>query len=290
MLFFLYLLMRCIAVLLLLMFTSHLASAQTSNSDETNDIDEILDEFFVVDTLAVLQAYDDLKSGFLYASISYDDQAYFSGRDFDIDQYGLTPSLTYLNSMSIYLFAGGSYYSVLDPAWDMFVLGAGRFWSIGKQKKWSISAGYTHSFIDDNSEELNKHRLSSSVSLKEQPFQLSIAGGLLFGADPSYYLSASASFDVSIAQINTIELSFEPSFYMLFSQQSIVEQLSFFRSAESTVFDRINSQLELPLVFDNDSIDFAFSYTLNFPNNIFVDEDLSSSGFFSLSLGWLIPL
>ena len=77
---------------------------------------------------------------------------------------------------------------------------------------------------------------------------------------------------------------------MLFSQQSIVEQVSFFRSAESTVFDRINSQLELPLVFDNDSIDFAFSYTLNFPNNIFADEDLSSSGFFSLSLGWLIPL
>lgn len=272
------------------MFTSHLALAQTSNSEETNDIDEILDEFFVVDTTAVLQAYDDLKSGFLYASISYDDQAYFSGRDFDIDQYGLTPSLTYLNSMSIYLFAGGSYYSALDPAWDMFVLGAGRFWSIGKQKNWSVSAGYTHSFIDENSEELNKHRLSSSVSLKEQPFQLSIAGGLLFGADPSYYLSASASFDVSIAQFNTIELTFEPSFYMLFSQQSIVEQVSFFRSVEATVFDRINSQLELPLVFDNDSVDLTLSYTLNFPNNIFADEDLSSSGFFSLSLGLLIPL
>ena len=282
--------MRYIAVLLLLMFTSHLAVAQTSNSEETNDIDEILDEFFVVDTVAVLQAYNDLKSGFLYASISYDDQAYFSGRDFDIDQYGLTPSLTYLNSMSIYLFAGGSYYSALDPAWDMFVLGAGRFWSIGKQKKWSVSAGYTHSFIDDNSEELNKHRLSSSVSLKEQPFQLSIAGGLLFGAAPSYYLSASASFDFSIVQINNIELTFEPSFYMLFSQQNIVEQVSFFRSVESTVFDRINSQLELPLVFDNDRVDLTLSYTLNFPNNIFADEDLSSSGFFSLSLGWLISL
>lgn len=282
--------MRYILLFLLLMFTSHLALAQTSTTDETNEIDAILDEFFVVDTLAVLQAYDDLKSGFLYASISYDDQAYFSGRDFDIDQYGLTPSLTYLNSKSIYLFAGGSYYSALDPAWDMFVLGAGRFWSIGEQKKWSISAGFTHSFIDDNGEELNKHRLSSSVSLKEQPFQLSVAGGLLFGADTSYYLSASASFDVTITQINTIELTFEPSFYMLFSQQSIIEQLSFFRFAESTVFDRINSQLELPLVFDNDTIDLTLSYNLNFPNNIFADEDLSSSGFFSLSLGWLIPL
>ena len=77
---------------------------------------------------------------------------------------------------------------------------------------------------------------------------------------------------------------------MLFSQQNIIEQLSFFRFAESTVFDRINSQLELPLVFDNDTIDLTLSYTLNFPNNIFADEDLSSSGFFSLSLGWLIPL
>lgn len=282
--------MRYISIFYLLIFTSSLALAQTYSPNETNEIDTILDEFFVVDTLAVLQAYDDLKSGFLYASISYDDQAYFSGRDFNIDQYGITPSLTYLNSQSIYLFAGGSYYSALDPAWDMIVLGVGRFWSIGKQKKWSVSAGYTHSFIDDNGEELNKHRLSSTVSFKEQPFQLSIASGLLFGADPSYYLSASGSFDATIAQINNFELNFEPSFYMLFSQQSIVEQVSFFRFAESTVFDLINSQLELPLVFDNDNIDLTLSYTLNFPNNIFADENLSTSGFFSLSLGWLIPL
>lgn len=282
--------MRNISIVLLLIFTSYLALAQTSIADETNEIDAILNEFFVVDSLAVLQAYDDLKNGFLYASISYDDQAYFSGRDFDIDQYGITPSLTYLNSQSIYLFAGGSCYSALEPAWDMFVLGAGQFWWIGKQKKWIVSAGYTHSFIDENDEDLNKHRLSSSVSLKQQPFQISFAGGLLFGADPSYYFSASASFDTTIAQIDNVELRFEPSFYMLFSQQSIVEQVSFLRYAESTVFDRINSQLELPLVFDNDAIDLTLSYTLNFPNNIFLEENLSSSGFFTLSLGWLIPL
>ena len=290
MLFFLYLQMRYIPIFLLLIFTSHLALSQTSNAEETNEIDAILDEFFVVDTLAVLQAYDDLKSGFLYASISYDDQAYFSGRDFDVDQYGIAPSLTYLNSQSVYVFAGGSYYSALEPAWDMFVLGAGRFWSIGTQKKWTVSAGYTHAFINDNGEKLNKHRLSSIVSLKQQPFQLSLIGGLLFGADPSYYLYASASFDTTIAKIDNIELRFEPSFDMLFSQQSIVEQVSFFKFAESTVFDRINSQLELPLVFDNDNLDLTLSYTINFPNNIFTDEDLSSSGFFSLSLGWLIPL
>ena len=74
------------------------------------------------------------RAGFYTPPSAYDEQAYFSGRDFDIDQFGLAPSLTYLSSGGTYLFAGGSYYSELDPAWDLFALGAGQFWSLGTRK------------------------------------------------------------------------------------------------------------------------------------------------------------
>ena len=287
---FLSLPMRQFSFFVLLVCWSSISLAQTPESKESSDVDELLDELFVVDTLAVLQAYDDLKGGFLYASISYDEQAYFSGRDFDIDQFGLAPSLTYLSSGGTYLFAGGAYYSELDPAWDLFALGAGQFWSLGTKKQWSVSASYTHSFLGEDSEGLNTHRLSSSLSYKLDPLQFNLAGGYLFGADPSYYLSTSVSYDTTLAQIGTFELTFEPSLYLLFSQQNIIEQVSFFRFTESTVFDRINSQLELPLTLDNNTLDITLSYTRNFPNNLFEDEDLSSSGYFSISLGWLIPL
>ena len=158
--------MRHFSFFILLFCWSSLCHAQNPKSEEPSDIDELLDELFAVDTLAVLQAYDELKGGFLYASISLDEQAYFSGRDFDIDQFGLAPSLTYLSSGGTYLFAGGSYYSALDPAWDLFALGAGQFWSLGTEKQWSVSASYTHSFLGEDSEGLNTHRLSSSVSYK----------------------------------------------------------------------------------------------------------------------------
>lgn len=269
---------------------SSLSLAQNLESEEPSDIDQLLDELFVVDTLAVLQAYDDLKGGFLYASISYDDQAYFSGRDFDIDQFGLAPSLTYLTSGGTYLFAGGTYYNELDPAWDLFALGAGQFWSLGTKKQWSVSASYTHSFLGEDSEGLNTHRLSSSVSYKLDPLQLNVAGGYLFGDESSYYLSTSINYETTIAQIGAFELTFEPNLYLLFSQQNIVEQVSFFRFTESSVFDRVNSQLEMPLTLDNNTLDITLSYTRNFPNNLFEDEDLSSSGYVSISLGWLIPL
>ena len=289
MLFFLYLRMRHFSFFLLACWSS-LSLAQNLESEEPSDIDQLLDELIVVDTLAVLQAYDDLKGGFLYASISYDDQAYFSGRDFDIDQFGLAPSLTYLTSGGTYLFAGGTYYSELDPAWDLFALGAGQFWSLGTKKQWSVSASYTHSFLGEDSEGLNTHRLSSSVSYKLDPLQLNVAGGYLFGNEPSYYLSTSINYETTIAQIGAFELTFEPNLYLLFSQQNIVEQVSFFRFTESSVFDRVNSQLELPLTLDNNTLDITLSYTRNFPNNLFEDEDLSSSGYISISLGWLIPL
>ena len=287
---FLYLPMRHFSFFVLLVCWSSLSLAQTPESKESSNIDELLDELFVVDTLAVLQAYDELKGRFLYASISYDEQAYFSGRDFDIDQFGLAPSLTYLSSGGTYLFAGGAYYSELDPQWDLFALGAGQFWSLGTKKQWSVSASYTHSFLGDDSEELNTHRLSSSMSYKLDPLQLNVAGGYLFGAEPSYYLSTSVSYDATLAQIGTFELTFEPSLYLLFSQQNIIEQVSLFRFSESSVFDRVNSQFEIPLSIDNNTVDITLSYVLNFPNNIFEDEDLSSSGYFSISLGWLIPL
>ena len=287
---FLYLPMRHFSFFVLLVCWSSLSLAQTPESKESSNIDELLDELFVVDTLAVLQAYDELKGRFLYASISYDEQAYFSGRDFDIDQFGLAPSLTYLSSGGTYLFAGGAYYSELDPQWDLFALGAGQFWSLGTKKQWSVSASYTHSFLGDDSEELNSHRLSSSVSYKLDPLQLNVAGGYLFGAEPSYYLSTSVSYDATLAQIGTFELTFEPSLYLLFSQQNVIEQVSLFRFSESSVFDRVNSQFEIPLSIDNNAVDITLGYVLNFPNNIFEDEDLSASGYFSISLGWLIPL
>ena len=287
---FLSLPMRLFSFIILLVCWSSLSHAQNQESKELSGIDELLDELFVVDTLAVLQAYDDLKGGFLYASISFDEQAYFSGRDFDVDQFGLAPSLTYLSSGGTYLFAGGSFYSELDPVWDLFALGAGQFWSIGTEKQWSISASYTYSFLGEDSGGLNTHRLSSSVSYKLNPLQFNVAGGYLFGADPSYYLTSSVTYETTLAQIGDFELIFEPNLYLLFSQQNIIEQVSFFRFTESTVFDRINSQLELPFILDNNTLDITLSYTCNFPNNLFEDEDLSSSGYVSISLGWLIPL
>ena len=282
--------MRLFSFFILLVCWSSLSLAQNQESKELSGIDELLDELFVVDTLAVLQAYDELKGGFLYASISFDEQAYFSGRDFDIDQFGLAPSLTYLSSGGTYIFAGGSYYSELDPAWDLFALGAGQFWSLGTKKQWSVSASYTHSFLGEDSEGLNTHRLSSSVSYKLTPLQLNVAGGYIFGADPSYYLTTSITYETTLAQIGAFELTFEPNLYMLFSQQNITEQVSFSRITESTVFDRVNSQLEVPFTLNNNTLDITLSYTRNFPKNLFEDEDLSSSGYFSISLGWLIPL
>ena len=235
--------MRHFSFFTLLVCWSTLCLAQTQESEKPSDINELLDELFVVDTLAVLQAYEDIKGGFLYASISFDEQAYFSGRDFDIDQFGLTPSLTYLSNGGTYLFAGGSYYSELDPAWDLLALGAGQFWSLGTKKQWSISANYTHSFLGEDSEGLNTHRLSSSVSYKISPLQFNVAG-VTFGDEPNYYFSVSMNYETTLA-VGPFELLLNPICISCLPAKYI-EQVSFFRFTQSTAFDRVNSQLELP--------------------------------------------
>jgi len=59
---------------------------------------------------------------------------------------------------------------------------------------------------------------------------------------------------------------------------------------ENDVFDLINTQVNLPILFSTNSFDFEAGYNINFPNAIGDESNLKNTGFFSLSIGYLIDL
>ena len=87
--------------------------------------EEVLDDLFDLDSTDPEETFDSLKTDFLYFNVGFDEQAYFSGRDFGIEQYSVQPSLTYMRGNHLFFNLGSAYYSGLDPNWDIVSISAG---------------------------------------------------------------------------------------------------------------------------------------------------------------------
>ena len=75
-----------------------------------------------------------VKKDALYLNLGFDEQAYFSGRDFGLEQYNLQPSLTYIKGNHLFFNPGSAYHSGLIPQWDLVSLGVGYFTPLDKKK------------------------------------------------------------------------------------------------------------------------------------------------------------
>ena len=71
---------------------------------ETEDpqAENVLDELFALDSLAVNEILQGVKKDALYLNLGLDEQAYFSGRDFGLEQYSFQHSLTYIKGNHLF--------------------------------------------------------------------------------------------------------------------------------------------------------------------------------------------
>ena len=273
-------------IFVVFLFSASFVFSQTE--EEESELDNILDELFGLDSFDV----EAKKLSFLYASFSYSDKAYFAGRDFGVDQYGITSSLSYMSSNNFFLSIGSAYYSKLDPQWDLISLSTGYSKFIGKKKKLSLTGVFSRSFFLSNTSDLNPNRLSTSISLTEKNLKIRVSGGYLFGGSSTFYASADAAYRIKLIEDQKLTLDFRPGFNFLFSKQTISEEISVssFNSivAETDVFDLINTQFSFPFEADYGNWDFQFAYAINAPKAIGNETDINQNGFLSFSIGYLI--
>jgi hypothetical protein len=71
---------------------------------------------------------------------------------------------------------------------------------------------------------------------------------------------------------------------VFFGQQLGIEIVNF------NVFDLLNTQVSIPLSLSTNSWDFELGYHYNFPNLVLKESNISTSSFFSLSVGYLFDL
>lgn len=262
-----------------------------SQTEEENAIlDSVMDEFFSTDSLLV----DLSKTNYLYTNFSFDESVFFAGRDFDIKQFGFTPSISYMRGQNFFVSLGSAYFSELDPKWDFVSISSGYSLFLDQKEKLSLTGIYSRIFFADNTAELNPNRLSASLAFQKNSLRLRCATGYLFGGSTAFYTTLSSSYEISIFENKRWEMSFNPQLSFLMSEQTISEQIApgFFntQTVERDVFDLINTQISLPLQWDSGNWDFQLSYNINLPKALANESNLSPTGYFSFSIGYFSTL
>ncbi|MGB2165013.1 MAG: hypothetical protein ACPHYH_04145 [Flavobacteriaceae bacterium] len=270
-------------------FLAHLyIFSQTEEEDVI--LDSVMDEFFSTDSLLV----DLSKTNYLYTNFSFDESVFFAGRDFDIKQFGFTPSISYMRGQNFFVSLGSAYFSELDPKWDFVSISSGYSLFLDRKERLSLTGIYSRIFFADDTAQLNPNRLSAALAFRKNSFRLRCATGYLFGGSTAFYTSLTSSYDILIFETERWEMSFNPQLSFLMSEQTISEQIAsgFFttQTVDRNVFDLINTQIRIPLELDRGNWDFQLSYNINLPKALANESNLSPTGYFSFSIGYFSTL
>ncbi|HEY9169066.1 MAG TPA: hypothetical protein VIN72_06235 [Lutibacter sp.] len=289
--------MKKYIVLLLLLMSLTFTYSQEPTKEKK--LDDLIDELFMEDDI-INDLMASLKnSQFLYVSTTFNSDTYFSGRDIDIDQYNITPQITYAHSNGIFASLSGIYYSEFVPKWDVTTATLGFGKNIGKKKLFKYVVSYSKYFYANDINNIYTNSLNAGLGVrnKKRTFGTQLSGSFLFGEDQSFEIASRSFLDFNLLKTKKTSLKFKPQLNITAGKQTIelariVNQNGHLTTeyTKNDVFDLINTQINLPLLYSANSFDFEAGYNINFPNAIGDESNLKNTGFFNISIGYLIDL
>lgn len=277
---------------LILVATSFTLQAQEPQQDE---IDALLDDLFFNDDELMDDILNSLNpTTFLYTSLTYNSNTYFSGRDSGYDQYNLTPQISLFHRSGLSIGISGIYYDYFDPNWDFTSFSLNYFKRLSRDKNIYLNGGYTYFNYTDGSD-LYTNALDVGIGIKNKSLTLgtSLSANYLFGGESTYQIVSSTYARLTIFKNPEFSLRFVPQVNLLAAEQTIAtysptDDYTYIYTDHP--FSLVNTQIQLPLSFVSKHWNIDLGYILNFPK-AFPEENIeSTNGFFMLSAGYLINL
>lgn len=288
---------KVVRLLLVTIATSFYSYAQEPN--EEDQIDILLGELFFNEKEFIDDILESIETkDFIYTNVTYNSNTFFSGRDSGIDQFNLNPVLTYYHSSGFNISISGVYYEKFDPNWDYTNISLGYYNTIGTNKLFHYKLGYTKYFYKDGWDTFtNSLDISIGIRNKKRNLGSTLITSYLFGNDQSIQLVSNNYGKIPLIKHKNYSLKLRPQLNFIVAKQTIaLEQFndigneSTSEFVEYDIFNLLNTQINLPLTFTTKSWDIGLGYTLNFPFAVATEENLETTGFFNLSIGYLIDL
>jgi len=287
---------KVFGLLLFSMATSFCSYAQEENLE---NLDGLIDELFFNNQQFLDELIEnDFSFDFLYTSVSYNSNTYFSGRDSGTDQFNIIPQVSYYHSSGFNASISGIYYQNFDPSWDFTSVSLGYFKTIGKNKNILYNVGYTKYFYSDGYDVFtNSLDLGVGIRNKKRTLGTSIATSYLFGTEKSYQFVSSSFVNFTLKRTPNFALRLRPRVNFIVAKQNITIFKEEFiagiivpQTFNFDVFDLLNTQINIPLYLTTNSWDFEVGYNLNLPNALVNEKVLKTTGFLNLSVGYMFDL
>jgi hypothetical protein len=270
--------------------------------------EDSLSIFTLIDS--ILQYGDITVPDQLGIRIGYNSNVLSAGRTLGIENFGLSPGLSYYHHTGLYADVSGFWSKDFDPSYYLTVASIGY---IGSFSRWfSVMAGYDRYFYT-NSKDFYipfKNTLSVAPMFNIKPILFSINYSFYFGDDHVHRIMPNINLILVKRNLFKIErITLAPAAYMLLGNQNLIDiefvaprdaaegirNLVLYRSwykiveSERSVFGIMNYTFSLPLTISHRNWSFMFSYSYNIPKAL-PDEPLtiSESSYLSGSLMYFI--
>jgi hypothetical protein len=272
-----------------------------SYSQELTDkeTDDLIDGLFennktLEEVLASFSKYQ-----FLYLSLNYNSNTYFSGRDIGVNQYNMSPKISYLHHSGLSLNVSGIYYDKFDPKWDLTTVNFGYAKSLGKNNTFKYYTSYTRYFYNNGVSNSFENDLNVGVGIKNKKRTIGtqLSGSYLFGNDKAFQLASTSYFLFKLLKTQKYRLDFRPQFSVIAGDQTVELSRTYFKNGRlvtdyttEKLFGLINKQVSLPIQFGINSFDFELGYNINFPTAIGTETNLKNTSYFNFSAAYLFDL
>jgi len=311
------------------------SSAQKNNLDsllqETLASDSLFLEELAMDSLTLLDLIDSLiYADFRYSSLvvrlGYISNIINAGRDFGINQYGISGGFSYYHKTGIFADITGYWNSDTEPKYSPTIVSLGYMGNI--LPKWNVITSYEHNFYHTTDSQTDLYypltevlSLNTYYDVKVLSFGFDYA--YLFGKEMAHRLRPNIFATIRFPEVGFIdEISLFPSASMLFGNENIyyvdgnyqairsiirriglrrflliyqnnpelIEDL-FLEEGFSNVFGLMNYSFSLPVNFKFGNFSFSTGYFLNIPVALPGENiDISPNHYFNVMALYFIPL
>jgi len=242
--------------------------------------------------------------------LAYNNNVLYAGQTLGIDQFGLSPGVSFYHKAGFYADLSGFWSHDFEPHFYLIALSVGYLHTFSST--FSLNVGYDRYFTINNDFLQYKNTLSATPYLDFKPISLSLNYSLYFTESNVHRLMP--SFTVNLEKSNFLQIdkvSFAPSIHVLFGNEHLIEyeiieattplerSRNYMRygtsykiiEIETNPFGVMNYAFSFPLSITHKKWNFLFSYTYSIPKTLPGEPfELPDSGFIVAGITYYINL
>jgi hypothetical protein len=307
----------CRRLLLTFIITASCATVVAQDADSLL-LSQVETEFSFEDSLSIFNLIDSLlQNGEVEGSqvavrLAYNSNVLSTGRTLGIENFGLSPGVSYYHKSGLYADVSGYWSKDFEPSYYLTVTSLGYMHDFSKH--FSFMAGYDRYFYSIGGDHYipYKNALSVTPIIEFKPLSLSTTYSFYFGDAHVHRIMPGINVLLQKKKfLNIDRVAVTPSFFILLGNEvftvmdyippknrleglyNLREYYSWDKPVprEKNVFGVMNYAISVPLSVSYKKWGFAFSYTYNIPKALSGEPlTISESSYLSGSLTYFISL